>query len=237
MYVAQQLLSAVMPRETAAERAEDAPVEIYPYEYVRRRRRSEVGHVDRIHDASITLQFADAPTARTLSIALLHLDREARRTAQSIQEDIPPWIMRAHRRRLRPSREGLVVKDARSGSLEVLLLFGCLQSAVTSQPISFALNLAALIGYTRTVIRAILPNGQEERRAVEVVREPPEEYTRGIVFRDSSREVFIPMELNAAKIRFKADDGSELQIELSPPKNEAKSTEQRTSNSEGGSSD
>jgi len=60
----------------------------------------------------------------------------------------------------------LAVKRAEPGSLDIELLFGGLYTVITSQPVSFALNFADLLGYGRLAVKAILPGDNEETTEV-----------------------------------------------------------------------
>jgi hypothetical protein len=122
----------------------------------------DVGHS--VETAEMRITFSESPTAAALARALDETDREARRVVAGFERGVRPERLRGRGVRLVPPQFGLRVERADAGSLDVLLAFGGLYEVVTSQPLSFALNLAALRGYGKAVLRAVKPgsSGSEE---------------------------------------------------------------------------
>jgi hypothetical protein len=96
--------------------------------------------------AEMRITFSESPTAAALARALDETDREARRVVAGFERGVRPERLRGRGVRLVPPQFGIRVERADAGSLDVLLAFGGLYEVVTSQPFSFALNLAALRG-------------------------------------------------------------------------------------------
>jgi len=106
---------------------------------------------------SMRIRFVETPTAAALARSLDETDRQARRVVAAFERGVRPENLRGRGTRLVPPALGLVVERADPGSLDLLLGLGGLYQVVTSQPLSFALNLAALVGYGKAAVRAIDP--------------------------------------------------------------------------------
>lgn len=223
MYAAQSLLRAMSSVPQFRDEATDLPPEerrVDPFEVAPRLRGAEMEVAQRIEDASMTLSFSESPTASALAGALAQFDRESRRTVRAFERGVSPRSLFGRGVRLKPLREGLVVEDARPGSLDVSLLLGGLYTAITSQPLSFALNLAALVSYSRATVRALLPDGKGESRDVAVIpREIPyeEAFADGVLIHTPHEVVFVPASMKAARIDYETRDGSKLSVEFKPP--------------------
>lgn len=91
-----------------------------------------------VQSAEVVLYFATAPTAGSLAYSLENIDREARRLATAIGQDRPVEELYGRGTRLIERSKGLIVQDARAGSLEVTIGFGWLAAIVMSDPVSSA---------------------------------------------------------------------------------------------------
>jgi hypothetical protein len=185
------------------------------------------GRVERgyaVDDASMVLRFSAPPVASALAAALLEIDREARRTATAIERRVPPEDLRGRGVRLVPLADGLVVHDAQPGSLNVLLLLGGIYSAVTSQPLSFALNVASLMGYGKLTVRGLLPDGRQRRKQGRVgpsrlrLRSGVYEEAFGPAVRIPTPhgDVIVPQDVEHLTLHLRGADGSEFDLEMRP---------------------
>jgi hypothetical protein len=100
------------------------------------------------------------------------IDRECRTIAAANQAGQAAHVLRLTGAPIVPAGEGLEVKQALDGSLIVDLLLGGLYNAITGQPVSFALNLASLLGYTRAVVRRLRGNDPPREIPVQVPPAP-----------------------------------------------------------------
>jgi len=167
-----------------------------------------------VSDAEIRVSFPEAPTAYELALTLDEIDREARRMVAALQRGLRVNALRGRGTRLVPTRDGLVVRAATPGSLDVALMLGGLYQAVTSQPLSFALNLAALVGYTRASIRTATT--KRTRNAVSV-RLPRHAEARSAGARAqaevSQPDILIEGSYSRVTIRYQSDDGTWLEVD------------------------
>jgi hypothetical protein len=161
--------------------------------------------------------FSVAPTASALASALLELDREARRTATAIRRRVSTAELFGRGRRLEPLKDGLVVQEARAGSLDVTLALGGLYTIVTSQPLSFMLNLASLAGYGRVVVRVLTPGGRERahRLSVAPTGPPPPAAPGDAAMRvpTPDGDIVVPARFTYVKLHARGADGSIIDIE------------------------
>jgi hypothetical protein len=177
-----------------------------------------------IENARIDIVFADIPTATALAHSLDQTDREARRVVAGFELGARPESLRGRGVRLVPTERGLRVERAEPGSLDVVLLLGGLYQAVTSQPLSFALNLAALLGYGRAVLRAVGLAGATATPeiSVELPAMPvsDEAYPSGLTTGDPApppgvARVQIPSSYSNVLFRMRLADGTCVEIECS----------------------
>jgi hypothetical protein len=153
-----------------------------------------------IESGGVDLLFAEEPTAATFARSLGTIDREARRVATGLEEvGSPDW---AWGRYIMPTKRGLRVERADPGSLHVLLALGGLYKIVTSQPLSFALNLGAMLGYARAAVRALGPGHRRTR-----------EVTIGLPRRADDWRVRVPADYPTVRIRLTSSDGSSIEVE------------------------
>jgi hypothetical protein len=118
-----------------------------------------------VERGSIEVLFGDTPTATDLAAAVDEVDRDARRVVAAFERGVRPEDLRGRGVRLVPPSRGLRVERADPGSLDVVLVLGGLYQAITSQPLSFALNLAALIsGGKKAVVRVLAPAHRKPSR-------------------------------------------------------------------------
>lgn len=171
-----------------------------------------------VAEMSLILRLHEMPTASALARALDELDREARRVVAARRRGVRPETLRGRGVHLVPRRQGLVVERAEPGSLEVLLGLGALYQAVVSDPVSFVLNVAALMDYGKSVLR--LPGRRTEKSIVVRLPEllPPdahEFYTdaESDVPSPMRGEVKIPSEYSKVTVRIKGSDGSSIKID------------------------
>ncbi|MGD0452395.1 MAG: hypothetical protein ABSB69_02250 [Solirubrobacteraceae bacterium] len=122
-----------------------------------------------VESGRIQILFSDTPTAAELARSVDEIDREARRVAAAFDRNTRPEYLRGRGVRLVPTERGLRVQRADPGSLDVVLLLGGLYQAITSQPVSFALNLAALLGGGKTVLRAVDPRRRKPTSEITVI--------------------------------------------------------------------
>jgi hypothetical protein len=113
-----------------------------------------------VESVSLSIWFSKSPTATALARSLDETDRQARRVVAGFQRGVRPESLRGRGVRLVPPALGLVVERADPGSLDLLLGLGGLYQTITSQPLAFALNLAALLGYGKATLRALDPRAK-----------------------------------------------------------------------------
>ncbi len=123
-----------------------------------------------VDDMNIGLLFEQSPTASALARGLDEMDRQARRVVAASRLGVRPETLRGRGVRLVPRSQGLIVERADAGSLDVLVALGGLYQAVVSQPVSFVLNMAALMEYSKAMIR--LPRPRDSKADGIVVRLP-----------------------------------------------------------------
>lgn len=145
------------------------------------------------------LYFAEPPSAADLGNALILVDREARRVARALEERVPPSSIRGEARRFGPTHRGLVVESARAGSLDVAVQLGGIYEAVVSQPLSFVLNVASLLQYSRLVVRSFIPSGSSSEEVLEV----PTEHG----------PVKVPQSMNRFRLKIVNSDGSRIEFD------------------------
>ena len=175
-----------------------------------------------VESVSMELRFSDVPQAAVVAGLLEKVDREARRVATGLERRISPEVLRGRGVRLIPPRQGLAVEQGRPGSLTLDLLLGGLYTIVTSQPLSFALNLSALLGYGRVLVRAVLPGGNSKSTEISVSSagssvtgawkspKPP------LVLSTPHGPALIPDGFEYVKIEMKGADGTEVSLECRP---------------------
>lgn len=190
-----------------------------PYEWYANRRLPEPDVVR----ASVRLHFSEPPTASALAAVLQEVDRHARRTVTSFETGVPPSALFGRGVHLRPLADGLVVEQAREGSLEVVLLLGALYGAITSQPLSFALNLASLLEYSQVVVRSLLPDGKQRSKELRVA---PTHRPQGSTDEAWSADTIeiptphgiirVPAHFEHVRCDYESPDGSKLTVEAGP---------------------
>jgi hypothetical protein len=193
------------------------------FEQVVTRRVTQAERSLEISEAELGIVFSETPSVAAVVDALSQIDREARRVAAGFRDDVSPNQLRGRGVRLVPRAEGLVVRDASAGSLDIVILLGALYSLVTSQPVSFALNIAALLGYSKMVIQAVLPSQDAGETELEV---PPLDVLDSVEVTDVPDEsalvstpfgpVIIPKDFEYLRIDYKGRDGTELKIRAKP---------------------
>lgn len=175
-----------------------------------------------VEAAAVRLRFDAPPPAAALATALVDVDRAARRTATALDRRVPPSALFGRGTRLVPPAQGLVVEDARPGSLDVDMLLGGIFGFVVGQPMSFVLNVASLLQYGRLAIRAILPSGGNETAEVQVAPTVPDRGDRPLQLRGTIQVptphgmVSVPESFRYVRIEFKSTDGTRLEFEARP---------------------
>lgn len=179
-----------------------------------------------IEEAGLQLQFGTAPTAAALARALDETDRQARRVAAGIQRGVRPESLRGRGVRLVPTALGLRVERADPGSLDVVLTLGGLYQVATSQPLSFALNVAALLDYGKAAIRVFRPGRKKPTREITVrlpimpVRDHEEYHHQPAAehipqLPSGEAQVQIPSDYTTVRITMRSAGGDSVEIDCS----------------------
>jgi hypothetical protein len=177
---------------------------------------------DQVEHASMGLYFPESPSAYALATALLAVDREARRTATALERKLQPQALFGRGVRLVPPARGLVVENFEPGSLDVLMVLGGIYSVVTSQPLSFILNVASLLQYGRLAVRATLPEKAGDRR-MEVTVASAHRHANGdtesspnpLVLTTPAGTILVPNRYSHVTLTVESTDGSRVHFEAS----------------------
>lgn len=174
--------------------------------------------------AEMVLAFPESPTATALVRRLDETDREARRVVAGFERGVRPEQLRGRGVRLVPPQFGLRVERAEPGSLDVLLAFGGLYQVVTSQPLSFALNLGALLGYGRAALRARKPDEPTSPQVLTIPLPTVPNLAQGDRLSESGGHVellpghpavLVPSDYASVRIQYVYPDGTRLEIDCS----------------------
>jgi hypothetical protein len=184
------------------------------------RRLRRIDEAIEVEQATFQVHFDEPPTAAILAHLVAELDREARRVATSFERDVPLEKLQGRGTRLIPPDQGLVVEAATQGSLDLNVILGGIYQTFTGQPLSFVLNLASLLGYSRAAVRALIPAQQAHEDETEraVIVEVPIFYSSGRKkdeIRSRHARVVVPAGTNSSiRIRVQSYDGTGVEVEL-----------------------
>jgi hypothetical protein len=176
-----------------------------------------------VERGSIDVLFDETPTASNLAMAVDEVDRDARRVVAAFERGVRPEHLRGRGVRLVPPGRGLHVERADPGSLDVVLVLGGLYQAITSQPLSFALNLAALLGYGKATLRAMNPRRRRPAREITIrlpvlpkgehhAIEPGDQATPELPSGEGAH-VEVPSSYSSVHIRMTSSDGTSIEVD------------------------